>query len=294
MACSSKNSVRYFIGGHVFVVNGNDSVECVRNMVGFDVFEIDENEKRDEIEPWIVNLDEELFSIIPYNKVYEVESDGITSMFGLRGGVPTFVMRCDERNVHFTMEYRDGQIFGTSLADADAMRFALWFAFNLFGSEVGAYGVHTSCVVYENQAVMFLGESGTGKSTHTRLWYNNFDGAFLLNDDSPIVSTESGSPVVYGSPWSGKTPCYKTQSYPLKAIVRLAQAPENKMRRLSPLESITALFPSFPPAFAKVEELNGKMLDSVSEILMQVPVYKLDCLPNVEAAELSRKTIFGK
>lgn len=278
------------------VVNGGDSVRCVREMNGFDVFEIGENsiEKHDGIEPWIVNLDEKVLSLTSLKKVYEVESDGITSRFGFRGDIPAFEMESEERNVRFNMEYRGGQVFGSSLDDADAMRFALWFAFNLFGSEAGAYGVHTSCVVYEGQAVMFLGESGTGKSTHTKLWYNNFDGASLLNDDSPIVSTESGKPMVYGSPWSGKTPCYKTQSYPLKAVVRLAQAPENKMRRLNPLESITALFPSFPPAFAKVDELNGKVLDSVSEILMQVPVYKLDCLPDVEAAELSRKTIFGK
>lgn len=278
------------------VINGGGSVQCVRNIAGFDVFEIDENstDRHDDIEPWIVNLDERMLSLAPLRKVYEIESDGITSRFGFKGDIPTFEMECEERNIRFGMEYRDGQVFGSSLDDVDAMRFALWFAFNLFGSEVGAYGVHTSCLVYEGQAVMFLGESGTGKSTHTRLWYNNFDGASLLNDDSPVVSTESGSPVVFGSPWSGKTPCYKTQSYPLKAVVRLAQAPENKMRRLNPLESITALFPSFPPAFAKVDELNGKMLDSVSEILMQVPVYKLDCLPDVEAAELSKKTIFGK
>ena len=278
------------------VVNGGDSVRCVRDMAGFDVFEIGENssEKHYDIEPWVVNLDEKILSLTPLRKVYEIESDGITSRFGFRGGAPAFEMENEERNVRFNMEYRNGQIFGTSLNDANAMRFALWFAFNLFGSEVGAYGVHTSCLVYEGQAVMFLGESGTGKSTHTKLWYNNFEGASLLNDDSPIVSTESGKPMVYGSPWSGKTPCYKTLSYPLKAVVRLAQAPENKMRRLNPLESITALFPSFPPAFAKVDELNSKVLDSVSEILMQVPVYKLDCLPDVEAAELSRKTIFGK
>lgn len=277
-------------------VNGGGSVRCVRDIPGFDVFEISENstDRHDGIEPWIVNLDEKVFSLAPVNKVYEIESDGIVSRFGFKGDIPVFEMECEERDICFSMEYRDGQVFGSSLDDVDAMRFALWFAFNLFGSEVGAYGVHTSCLVYEGQAVMFLGESGTGKSTHTRLWYNNFDGASLLNDDSPIVSTESGRPMVFGSPWSGKTPCYKTQSYPLKAVVRLAQAPENKMRRLNPLESITALFPSFPPAFAKVDDLNGKMLGSVSEILMQVPVYKLDCLPDVEAAELSRKTIFGK
>ena len=44
----------------------------------------------------------------------------------------------------------------------------------------------------------FLGESGTGKSTHTRLWRENIAGSKLLNDDSPIVRYEEGGVWVYG------------------------------------------------------------------------------------------------
>lgn len=69
--------------------------------------------------------------------------------------------------------------------------------------------LHGSCIVYKGKAVLFLGESGTGKSTHTRLWRENIAGSKLLNDDSPIVR------------------------YPLAGCVRLSQAPFNKIRRLS-------------------------------------------------------------
>lgn len=115
--------------------------------------------------------------------------------------------------------------------------------------------LHGSCIVYKGKAVLFLGESGTGKSTHTRLWRENIAGSKLLNDDSPIVRYEEGGVWVYGSPWSGKTPCYKAECYPLAGCVRLSQAPYNKIRRLNTLQAYAALHPSAPPAFAYEEEL---------------------------------------
>ena len=52
--------------------------------------------------------------------------------------------------------------------------------------------IHSSCIVYRDKAVLFLGESGTGKSTHTRLWRENIPEAVLLNDDSPMIRVEDG------------------------------------------------------------------------------------------------------
>ena len=57
--------------------------------------------------------------------------------------------------------------------------------------------------------------------------------------------------LVHGSPWSGKTPCDRNESCPIAAVVRLSQAPHNRIRRLRPIESIGALLPSAPPAFAR-------------------------------------------
>lgn len=92
--------------------------------------------------------------------------------------------------------------------------------------------IHSSCIVYQNKAVLLLGESGLGKSTHTRLWQEHIDGAFLLNDDSPIIQIEGGKVWAYGSPWSGNTPCYKTERYELKGCVRLSQAPYNHIKKM--------------------------------------------------------------
>ena len=174
------------------------------------------------------------------------------------------------------------------------VRFGVWFMLNIVAVQHSVAAVHSSVIVCHNEAVMFLGESGTGKSTHTRLWRENIEGATLLNDDSPFVGVQNGQVVAFGSPWSGKTPCYKNESYPIRAIVRLSQAPHNSMRRLRSLFSVGALLPSLPPAFAFDEKLEDAVMNVLSAVIGAVPVYHLECLPNAAAAQLSHDTIFGE
>lgn len=172
------------------------------------------------------------------------------------------------------------------------LRFGLWFAVNIAAVSDLTAAVHSSVIVWNGEAVMFLGESGTGKSTHTRLWRENILGATLLNDDSPFIRAEDGKVMVYGSPWSGKTPCYKDECYPLRAIVRLSQAPHNKIFRQKGAQAIGALLPSLPPAFAYDAKLEDWTLSLLSEVVSQVPIYHLECLPDADAARLSHKTVF--
>ena len=141
--------------------------------------------------------------------------------------------------------------------------------------------------------MLFLGESGTGKSTHTRLWREHIEGAVLLNDDSPMIRVEEGKVWAYGSAWSGKTPCYKNERYELKACVRLSQAPHNQMRKLSVLQAYGAIHPSCAPEFAYDANLYDKVSQIIGQILSAVPFYHLACLPDREAALLSCKTIYG-
>ena len=178
-------------------------------------------------------------------------------------------------------------------ADYSFLRFGIWFMLNIVAVQRLTAAVHSSVIVCHDEAVMFLGESGTGKSTHTRLWRENIAGATLLNDDSPFVGIRDGRAVAYGSPWSGKTPCYKNECYPIRAIVRLSQAPHNQMRKLRSLQAIGALLPSLPPAFAFDEKLEDAVMNVLSAVVSKVPVYHLECLPNAEAAQLSHDTIFG-
>lgn len=171
------------------------------------------------------------------------------------------------------------------------LRYGLWFMFGIAISRE-AIAIHSSTIEYGGKAVLFLGESGTGKSTHTRLWREHISGARLLNDDSPIIRMYNGVPTVFGSAWSGKTPCYRNIARPIAGIVRLTQAPQNRIERLSTLRAIGALLPSCPPPFAFDAELQDRICLTLSCILEQVPVYHLACLPDRAAAELSFQTIF--
>ena len=149
---------------------------------------------------------------------------------------------------------------------------------------------HSSVVSYQGRGYMFLGQSGTGKSTHSSLWLKYFEGTALVNDDNPIVRvSEDGEVRVYGSPWSGKTPCYRNISYPVGAIVKLSQAPYNKIQRLKGIKAYAAVVPS----------ISGKRWDSVlaeglheteNLIAQHTPVWHLDCLPDEAAAQLCCKT----
>lgn len=90
-----------------------------------------------------------------------------------------------------------------------------------------------------------------------------------------------------------QTPCYRNVSHPIAGIVRLSQAPQNRIRRLRPIEAIGALLPSCPPSFAHDERLEDAICRLVSQIVAQVPVYHLECLPDAAAARLSCRTVFG-
>ena len=178
--------------------------------------------------------------------------------------------------------------------DMSAVRFGLWFMTALATVGHNVTPVHSSAIVCNGRAVLFLGESGTGKSTHTRLWRENIAGAVLLNDDSPFIGFVDGRATAFGAPWSGKTPCYKQEHYPIAAIVRLSQAPHNAIRPLRSVHAIGALLPSLTPAFGYDDELQDRMLATLSKNISQVPVYHLECLPDAAAARLSYDTVFGK
>lgn len=179
-----------------------------------------------------------------------------------------------------------------AMTEASHLRFALWVAYALAGLRRGRVPVHSSVVVHRGRAVMCLGESGTGKSTHTRLWLKHIDGCHLLNDDSPIVALRDGTATAYGSPWSGKTHCYRPEHYPIAALLRLEQRPENTIRRLATVEAFAALQPSCPPTFAKDERSMDLLCDFISGIITRVPALRLGCLPDEAAARLSHDNIF--
>lgn len=151
--------------------------------------------------------------------------------------------------------------------------------------------MHSSVTVKDGKGYLFLGKSGTGKSTHSQLWINNIEGCSLLNDDNPVLRVmDDGSVHVFGSPWSGKTLCYRNEDMPVGAIVNLHQAKKNAIRRLSLVEAYAALHVSFS-GYRFIKEMADGLHATNVKVVSTVPCYALDCLPDAEAAWLCYKTV---
>ena len=149
--------------------------------------------------------------------------------------------------------------------------------------------MHAAVVVRrgdEAKGYLFLGHSGTGKSTHARQWLAAFEDAWLLNDDNPILRVmDNGDVYVYGSPWSGKTPCYKNESAPVGGIIKLSQAPENKIQTIS-LPQAYAYMLSSASGLKMEQTMADNMFETIKHIITHIPCYHLACLPNEEAARV--------
>lgn len=150
--------------------------------------------------------------------------------------------------------------------------------------------IHASCVLHNGKAYPFTAKSGTGKSTHSSLWMKHIEGAELLNDDNPIIRIIDGRPVVYGSPWSGKTPCYRNRQAQLGAVVQIERATTNYIERLPIVQAFAALLPACS-SMKWDAELNDLLCNSLSAILQTTPVYAMHCLPDEEAARVCHQML---
>ena len=188
-------------------------------------------------------------------------------------------------------DYSKGRLITTGRHVKMAIDNALMIMFALATADKGTVLFHAAVVSHQGKGYMFLGPSGTGKSTHARLWQRYIAGTALVNDDNPVVRIgEDGYALVYGSPWSGKTPCYRNVYYPLGAIVVLSQAPYNKIERMSGIYAYVAL----------MESISGKRWDeriadglhqTENELASSIPVWHLECLPDEEAARVCKLTV---
>jgi hypothetical protein len=167
---------------------------------------------------------------------------------------------------------------------------ALMLVFAFAGAAKGALLVHASTIRKGDYGYPFTAQSGTGKSTHTALWLKHIEGCELMNDDNPVIRIEDGTPFIYGSPWSGKTPCYRNIRARLGAVTRIERAPQNSIEQLSAVQAFAALLPACSSMMWDADIYNH-LCNAVTRIVETTPVYTLHCLPDKEAAEICHKTI---
>lgn len=158
------------------------------------------------------------------------------------------------------------------------------------GSKRDTVLIHASLVRKHECGYAFIAKSGTGKSTQVSLWLRYIERCDLMNDDNPIIRIVDGMTYIYGSPWSGKTPCYRKVKARLGAITRIDRAPENSIERLSVVEAFASVFPSCS-SMKWDEDIFNHICNIVGDIIAQTPVYTLHCRPDKAAAELCHQTI---
>ena len=167
---------------------------------------------------------------------------------------------------------------------------AIMIIFAFAGSKQNALLVHASLVRQNGFGYAFIAKSGTGKSTQVSMWLRHLPGCDLMNDDNPVIRIIEGIPWIYGSPWSGKTPCYRNVKSRLGAITQILRAPINSVERLSPIDALV----NFIPACSTIkwdERIYDEIISNITCIIETTPFYMLHCLPNKESAMVCNEAI---
>ena len=158
-------------------------------------------------------------------------------------------------------------------------------------TEYGVLLLHGSALCMDGEAVIFTAGSGTGKSTHSRMWRELFgDQVWMINDDKPLLRIGEESVLVFGSPWDGKHHLSRNASAPLKAIVKLERAEVNHIEPIKKEEAFPVLmkqcYVSRNPA------ITLRTLDLMQRLLRMTDFYNLGCNQEPEAARVAWEGIF--
>ena len=148
---------------------------------------------------------------------------------------------------------------------------------------------HCSAVAVDSKAYLFTASSGTGKSTHTRLWREVFgDRAVMINDDKPLLRVTSDAVLVYGTPWDGKHRLSTNTVAPVAGICLVERGEENGIERIAKEEAFPRLLQQTYRPQSPVAPM--ELLDAVAS---NVPLYKLRCNMEPGAARVAYDMMSG-
>lgn len=171
------------------------------------------------------------------------------------------------------------------------LNYALMMLYAFASCPFGTLEIHASVVRNDGRAYLFLGKSGTGKSTHSRQWLENIPGTELMNDDNPVIRVlEDGTVMAYGSPWSGKTPCFKNVEAPVGAFVKIRQSKDNKATAMNLLEAYATIYSSSSGLKGETR-FADHIHPTFEKIVTGVPFFYMDCRPDREAAEICHEAV---
>ncbi len=289
---------QYTVGGHTFRIIFQDSTNNETLIPSFQGFEIPSTSTENLIFTLIVDD-----AFRPENKGEEI---GQFDCGGTNHGVyqtptgdyqiaisDTELRMCSLLQAKENFSQGIVALTGTSTMRNFGLNNTIMMMYAFATAHLGTLLMHASVVRKDNKGYLCLGKSGTGKSTHTSLWLRHIEGTDLLNDDNPVVRHIDGENIVYGSPWSGKTPCYRNTQAVIGAFLQLRQAPYNKIRRQTTIEAFASLLPSCS-VMKWDKRIHGGICDTIAKIMQTTPNYVLECLPDEAAAQLSYHTMSNR
>ena len=151
---------------------------------------------------------------------------------------------------------------------------------------------HGSAIAVDGKGYLFTAKSGTGKSTHTRLWREYFgDKAVMINDDKPMIRVTDSGAVIYGTPYNGKHHLGTNIAVPLKAICILERGEENHIVRISRSQAYAMLLQQVYRPKDTLQML--KTLRLVDKMAEKTELYNLACNMDIEAAEVAYNAMKG-
>ena len=292
---------KYTVAGHSFAVSlpeGYTQEEYLQSYLPFistdEAFEplftlkLDFVDNLKSLNPGIVR--ECLNDEPPYFWMLERESGAYNFAFSYSKKHPDCILVPSE-------DYKDNVVYVPSSYPSTIIEFALSNAMMLLytfnTTPYDTLMVHASVVAHDEGAYMFLGKSGTGKSTHSSLWLKYIENTYLLNDDNPVIRVEGENVNIYGTPWSGKTPCYKNEVFPLNAVVRLSQAPHNVIKKLPMLQAYASLMPACS-CMRWDRRSTDALHKTVEKVISRVAGWHLECLPDEDAANTCHSAVYKK
>ncbi len=147
---------------------------------------------------------------------------------------------------------------------------------NVVLEKYDGFFLHCSCLEYKNEAYIFTAKSGTGKSTHSRLWREVFsDEVTMINDDKPIIRLIDGTYYIYGTPWNGKHHLSTNTKAPIKAIYYLSQSQQNKATRCDYISAISKLISQ--TVLPDDKNSMNHLLDMIEGLVKTTPMFDLQC-----------------
>lgn len=151
---------------------------------------------------------------------------------------------------------------------------------------------HGSVIAVDGIGYLFTAKSGTGKSTHTRLWRELFgERAVMVNDDKPLIKVSENGIMVYGTPWDGKHRLSTNISVPLKAVCALERSEGNHIEKVTADSVYNMLVQQvYRPQNQQKLLKTLQLIDVLSE---NVGLYRLGCNMDISAAETAYKAMKG-